>query len=62
MGFKAYRDGHIQKLESDHKVARVKFALQMSRWIHEMGRDKCWDDVWHSDEKIFVLQWNSQNG
>ena len=62
MGYKAYRDGHVQKLEQQHKEARVKFSLQMARVIHENGRDKCWDDVWHSDEKVFVLQWNDHSG
>ena len=62
LGYKPYRDGHVQKLEQEHKRNRVIFSLQMSRWIHENGRDKCFDDVWHTDEKIFTLEWHDGSG
>ena len=62
LGFRPYRDGHVPLLTEKHKRERVKFATEMSRIIHEKGRDHAFDDVWHSDEKIYTLEWNDHGG
>ena len=56
-GHKCYKDGNVQLLSTQHKKDRVIFATKMSRVLHERGQEIL-DLVWHSDEKVFRLEWN----
>ena len=59
-GHKCYKDANVQLLSAEHKRDRVIFATKMSRLLHERGQELL-NLVWHSDEKVFRLEWNDQS-